>query len=83
MSVLYRPTQPRGVVGKMPLSREFSSRFGMAAELLAFFMAVQVMVDEPVIVLLVLTGPLVGFGGAPGIGPFIYTRFSGPLDLCC
>jgi len=59
----------------MPLLRDMGDRFGIAAELLAFFWHRKMWWIIPMVSVLLVLGLLITFGTSSGVGPFIYTLF--------
>lgn len=59
----------------MQLLREMVARLGIGAELLAFLWQQKMWWMIPLVMVLLFTGLLIGFGSASGVGPFIYTLF--------
>jgi len=51
------------------------ARLSIGAELLAFLWQRKMWWMIPLVMVLLLTGLLIGFGSASGVGPFIYTLF--------
>ena len=62
-------------VEKVQLLREMGARLSIGAELLAFLWQRKMWWMIPLVMVLLLTGLLIGFGSASGLGPFIYTLF--------
>jgi hypothetical protein len=59
----------------MQILREMGSRLSIGAELLAFLWQRKMWWLIPLVMVLLLTGLLIGFGSSSGVGPFIYTLF--------
>ena len=59
----------------MQLWREMLARLSIGSELLAFLWQQKMWWMIPLVIVLLFTGLLIGFGSASGIGPFIYTLF--------
>ena len=59
----------------MRLLREMAARLSIGAELLAFLWHQKMWWMIPLVMVLLFTGLLIGFGSASGIGRFIYTLF--------
>ena len=51
------------------------ARLGIAAELLVFLWERKMWWIIPLVMVLLFTGLLIGFGSTSGVGPFIYTLF--------
>lgn len=61
--------------GEMQLLREMGARLSIGAELLAFLWRRKMWWLIPLVMVLLFSGLLIGFGSASGVGPFIYTLF--------
>ena len=59
----------------MRLLREMGARLSIGAELLAFLWERKMWWMIPLVMVLLVTGLLIGFGSTSGVGPFIYTLF--------
>ena len=59
----------------MQLLREMGARLSIGVELLAFLWQRKMWWMIPLVMALLVTGLVIGFGSASGVGPFIYTLF--------
>ena len=59
----------------MQLLREMGERLSIGGVLLAFLWHRKMWWIIPLVMVLLFTGLLIGFGSASGVGPFIYTLF--------
>ena len=59
----------------MQILREMGARLSIGAELLGFLWQRKMWWIIPLVMVLLFTGLVIGFGSASGVGPFIYTLF--------
>ena len=59
----------------MQILREMGARLSIGAELLGFLWHRKMWWIIPLVMVLLFTGLVIGFGSASGVGPFIYTLF--------